>query len=217
MQIISPKRSPPLLKKNKINSCNRAAHFFGQCEVECAGLTAFRENLNYSDGDHLWATYRTALTNGLHRMHPTWTIAQIENYAKTHLTHNDSELGEILFGDDNYPGRDYRGRGLLHITWLATYREYNRASGNDVIGDPNMIQNDPAVASDSSAWFWSSRSINTQADANDVRGVTHMINPALKDFARRKAAAKRAFAVLNKGSQPCKQDWDSTLTTGNGW
>ncbi|WP_322014093.1 glycoside hydrolase family 19 protein [Paraburkholderia sp. J12] len=203
--------------KYKIDSCNRAAHFLGQCEVECAGFTAFRENLNYTNGDHLWSTYRTALTNGLRRMHPMWTSAQMETYAKTHLIYNDSELGEVLFGDDECPGRDYRGRGLLHMTWLATYKKYKRASGIDVVSDPNKVQNDPAVASDSSAWFWSSHSINTPADVNNVHGVTHVINPALKDFARRKAAAQRAFAALNKGNQPCKQDWDSTLTTGNGW
>ncbi|MFM0594430.1 glycoside hydrolase family 19 protein [Paraburkholderia dilworthii] len=203
--------------KYGINTCNRAAHFLGQCEVECAGFTAFRENLNYSDGDHLWATYPSALKAGLHKSHPEWTTAQIEDYSKHHLTHNDSGLGEVLFGDTEYPGRDFRGRGLLHMTWLDTYKEYKQASGNDVIADPTKVQNDPAVAADSSAWFWNTRSINAKADQNNVKGVTRIINPALKDFARRKAAAKRAFAQLNKGKQPCSHDWDSTSTTENGW
>lgn len=57
-----------------------------------------------------------------------------------------------------------------------------------------------------------SRSINLPADVNNVYGGTHAINPALKDFARRKSAAQRAFTALNKGNQPCKRNWDSTLT-----
>ncbi|WP_090683973.1 glycoside hydrolase family 19 protein [Paraburkholderia phenazinium] len=203
--------------KYGINTCNRASHFLGQCEVECGGFTAFRENLNYTDGDHLWATYPSALKAGLHKSHPEWTSAQIEDYSKTHLTHNDSGLGEVLFGDSEYPGRDYRGRGLLHMTWLDTYKEYKQASGNDVVTDPAQVQNDPSIAADSSAWFWNTRSINEKADQNNVKGVTKIINPALKDFARRKAAAKKAFVQLNKGQQPCSNDWASTSITENGW
>lgn len=204
-------------KKYGINTCYRASHFFGQCEVECFGFTAFREDLTYRDGDRLWTTYKTALKAGLHRLHPDWTLPQMENYSKTHLTNNDTELGEVLFGDSEYPGRDYRGRGLLHMTWIATYKQYKQASGIDVVSDPSKVQNDPYVATDSSAWFWGTRSINSPADANNVEGVTKIINPALKDFSRRKAAAKRAFELLNKGKQPCKQGWVATLTGGNGW
>nr|WKF59190.1 hypothetical protein HUO10_003699 [Paraburkholderia busanensis] len=200
-----------------INTCNRAAHFLGQCEVECAGFTAFRENLHYTNGDHLWETYPTALKAGLHKSHPEWTTVQIETYSKQHLTKNDSGLGEVLFGDPAYPGRDFRGRGLLHMTWLDTYKEYRQVSGHDVIADPAKVQNDPVIAADSSAWFWHARSIHAKADQNNVKGVTRIINPALKDFARRKAAASRAFAYLNNGRQPCSHNWDSTSTTENGW
>ncbi|CAG9176391.1 hypothetical protein LMG23992_03262 [Cupriavidus laharis] len=206
-----------IFKKYEINTCNRVSHFFGQCEVECTGFTAFRESLYYTSGDRLWGTYPTALKAGLHRLHPRWTPSQIEDYSKNNLTHNDSELGEVLFGDDGYPGRDYRGRGLLHMTWLATYKEYKRASGNDVVIDPSRVQNEPYIATDSSVWFWSSRSINGYADANDVKGVTRVINPALKDFDRRRVAAKRSFDRLNNGRQPCLLNWDANLTAEKGW
>ena len=203
--------------KHEINTCNRVAHFLGQCEVECGGFTAFKEDLYYRDGNYLWATYHTALTAGLKRMHPDWTQQQIQDYAKTKLIHNDSGLGEVLFGDNAYPGQDYRGRGLLHMTWLPTYRQYKQASGIDVAANPSQVQSVPYVSTDSSVWFWNTRGISAVADANNVKSVTHAINPALKDFVKRKAAAKRAFEVLNKGQQPCKPNWDSTLTVGNGW
>ncbi|VVE17090.1 hypothetical protein PCE31106_02931 [Pandoraea cepalis] len=203
--------------KHKINTCNRVSHFFGQCEVECAGFTTFREVLNYTDGDRLWNTYRTALTAGLRRINPTWTQDEIESFAKQNLTHNDSKLGQVLFGDSQHPDRDYRGRGLLHVTWLTTYSDYKKASGVDVVADPTKLQNDPCVAADSAAWFWSARRINTPADANNARRVTHPINPAMKDFSRRKEAAKRAFHFINKGAQNCRENWDLNLTPENGW
>ncbi|MDR6381951.1 glycoside hydrolase family 19 protein [Paraburkholderia caribensis] len=203
--------------KYGINTCNRASHFLGQCAVECGGFTAFRESLYYTNGDRLWATYPTALKAGLHRLHPTWSLPQIEDYSKRNLIRNDAELGEVLFGDEEYPGRDYRGRGLLHMTWLGTYKQYKMASGIDVADDPSKVEHDSFVAADSSAWFWNSHAISTSADANNVRGVTKVINPAMKDFALRKDATKRAFEHLNKGQQPCKHDWESTLTGENGW
>jgi predicted chitinase len=200
-----------------INNCNRVSHFFGQCEVECGGFTAFRESLRYSDGNRLWAIYNTALRNGLHRLHPDWTVAQMETYTKTHLVDNDSELGVVLFGDDAYPNRDYRGRGLLHLTWLASYSEYQQATGLDIVDDPALVESNWHAATNSAAWFWAGRKINQQADANNAKGVTRIINPALKDFERRKAAARRAFVIINKGGQPCKHHWDSTITGANGW
>ncbi|WP_414444192.1 glycoside hydrolase family 19 protein [Burkholderia sp. 22PA0106] len=208
---------PQAFTRYEINSCARASHFLGQCEVECNGFTEFRENLRYIDGERLWATYKTSLTHGLKRLHPEWTMDQIKSYAKTNLIKNDSELGEVLFGDDSHPGKDYRGRGLLHVTWRSTYGEYAQASGVDVTTSPDMLQNDPDIATDSAAWFWQSRSINTHADTNDVRAVTRAINPALKDFSRRKDAVKRAFSILNQGSEPCSERWNSTLDQKNGW
>ncbi|WP_260326823.1 glycoside hydrolase family 19 protein [Paraburkholderia atlantica] len=150
-------------------------------------------------------------------MHPDWTSQQIRDYSENHLIFNDSALGEVLFGDSQYPGRDYRGRGLLHMTWLVTYKEYKQASGIDVVTDPKKLEIEPDVGVDSSMWFWSTRGINSFSDANNVKKITRAINPALMDFMRRKDAAKRAFEVLNKGLQPCKPDWTSTLTVGNGW
>ncbi|PRE08323.1 calcium-binding protein [Burkholderia multivorans] len=203
--------------KYGINTCNRVSHFFGQCDPECAGFTAFREGLIYTGGEHLWTIYHSALTASLRKTNPTWTLAQIKEYSVTHLINNDSGLGEVLFGDSEHPGRDYRGRGLLHMTWIGTYKQYKEASGVDVVADPDKVQNDPVIAADSSAWYWSSRHINVPADANNARGVTSLINPGMLAFGQRKDTAKRAFAQMNRGSQPCKQEWDSALTVGNGW
>ena len=204
-------------EKYNINTCHRVAHFFGQCEVECLGFTKFREDLRYTDGTRLWNIYRSALTAGLTRLHPEWSKLQIEQYSKTHLVKNDSELGVVLFGDSSNPLVDYWGRGLLHLTWHENYERYKTSSNIDVVSDPLKVENNRRVATDSSAWYWSSRKISQSADANDVKGVTRKINPALKGFDGRKNATKRAFIVINQGCAPCKMEWDSTLVESRGW
>lgn len=204
-------------EKFEINTCHRVAHFFGQCEVECGGFTAFRENLRYKDGNRLWDIYRSALAAGLKRIHPDWVTPQMEQYTKTHLINNDPELGVVLFGDNANPLVDYRGRGLLHLTWYDNYARYKEASNIDVVADPLKVETDRHVATDSSAWYWTNHAISQSSDRNNVKAVTKKINPALKDFGRRKAAAKLAFSIINQGRMPCSQDWSSTLTGGNGW
>ncbi|WP_175689854.1 glycoside hydrolase family 19 protein [Burkholderia anthina] len=190
--------------------------FFGQTQPECVGFTKFREVLVYAGGEHMWATYHKALIVSFKKSNPSWTPAQVKEYSITHLLNNDAGLGEVSFGDSACPGRDYRGRGLLHVTWFSTYMEYKKTSGVDVAVDPDLMQSDPVVAADSSAWFWSARHINTSVDANNASGVAKLINPALLGFGQRKATAKRAFDQLNRGSQPCKQEWDYSLTGGVG-
>jgi predicted chitinase len=203
--------------KYGINTCRRVAHFLGQCSVECAGFTAFRESLWYTDGDRLWITYKSALSIGLKRLHPDWSSSQIEQYAKAHLIRNDSDLGIVLFGTNAYPSVDYRGRGLLHLTWHENYERYKTWSGIDVVSDPSKVESDWHVAADSSAWYWSMRAIGPCADTNDVKEVTRKINPALKDLERRRNATKRAFHVINQGGLPCRSEWDSTLNGEHGW
>ncbi|MBJ9941709.1 glycoside hydrolase family 19 protein [Burkholderia multivorans] len=204
-------------EKFEINTCHRVAHFFGQCEVECGGFTVFRENLRYKDGNRLWDIYRSALTAGLKRIHPDWETPQMEQYTKTHLINNDQELGVVLFGDNANPLVDYRGRGLLHLTWHDNYARYKETSNIDVVADPLKVEADRHVATDSSAWYWANHAISQASDSNNVKAVTKKINPALKDFGRRKAAAKLAFSIINQGRMPCSQDWSSTMTGENGW
>ncbi|QCP51348.1 glycoside hydrolase family 19 protein [Trinickia violacea] len=203
-------------EKYDINTCHRVAHFFGQCEVECTGFTRFHENLRYTDGNRLWNTYRSALTAGLRRLYPTWSQLQIEQYAKSNLIKNDSELGIVLFGDASNPSVDYRGRGLLHLTWHENYERYKISSGIDVVSDPLKVENDRHIATESSVWYWSTHFISQSADVNDVKGVTRKINPALKELNRRGDAAKRAFTIVNQGCSPCKLKWDSTLNGEQG-
>lgn len=70
---------------------------------------------------------------------------------------------------------------------------------------------------DSSAWFWKTNGIDEPADRNSLHDVTHIINKALAGIRDRGNMAKRAFALLNGGNDPCSEKWHSALTAANGW
>lgn len=83
------------------------------------------------------------------------------------------------------------------MTWFSTYMECKQASGVNVAADSDLMQSDPVVAADSSAWFWSIRHINTPVDTNNASGVAKLTNPEQFGFDQREAAVERAFEQLN--------------------
>ncbi|MGF6575061.1 putative chitinase [Paraburkholderia sp. GAS333] len=204
-------------KKCSLNTCARVSHFLGQASVECTDFTSFEESLIYSDGHRLWDIYHSALIAGLKRLNPSWTEAQMRTYTETHLANNDPELGKVLFGNSQYPNVDYRGRGPLAVTWDTTYQRYQDASGTTVMPNPRLFATDSAIGCDSSAWFWKTNGISEAADRNSLHDVTHIINKALLRIRDRGNMTKRAFALLNGGSNPCSEKWQSALTAANGW
>lgn len=204
-------------KKHNVNTCARVSHFLGQASVECTDFTSFEESLVYRDGHRLWGVYHSALVAGLHRLHPTWTETEMRTYAETHLANNDAELGKVLFGNSQYPDVDYRGRGPLAVTWDTTYSAYQTESGTTVMPNPRLFATDSAIGCDSSAWFWERNGISTPADGNSLHDVTHIINKALLRMHDRGSMAKRAFTLLNGGSDPCAEKWKNGLTVANGW
>jgi len=204
-------------RKHNVDTCARVSRFLGQASVECTDFTSFEESLVYRDGHRLWGIYHSALVAGLHRLHPTWTETEMRTYTETHLANNDAELGEVLFGNSQYPDVDYRGRGPLAVTWDTTYNAYQTESGTTVMPNPRLFATDSAIGCDSSAWFWERNGISTPADRNSLHDVTHIINKALLRMHDRGSMAKRAFMLLNGGSNPCAEKWQNGLTVANGW
>jgi predicted chitinase len=203
--------------KHKLNTCSRVAHFLGQASVECTNFTSFEEGLTYRNGQRLWGLYQSALVSGLHRLYPSWGEVQMRTYTETNLVNNDPELGKVLFGNSDHPNVDYRGRGPLAATWDTTYSAYENDSGVSVMGNPRVLATDRAIGTDSSAWFWEKNAINPPADRNSLHDVTHIINKALLRMSDRGNMAKRAFALLNGGKNPCSHNWQQGLTVTNGW
>jgi putative chitinase len=102
-----------------------------------------------------------------------------------------ADLGNTQQGD----GFKFRGRGLIQITGRANYAECGEALGIDLIGQPELLEQ-PEWAAKSAAWFWSTRGLNTLADAGDFERITRRINGGLNGLADRLALCEKARAVL---------------------
>ena len=92
-------------------------------------------------------------------------------------------------------GQKYRGRGLIQITGRANYVECGEALGLDLVNHPELLEK-PQHACMSAAWFWSSRGLNTLADAGKFDTITRRINGGLNGAADRRALYAQALKVL---------------------
>ena len=101
------------------------------------------------------------------------------------------DLGNTVAGD----GSKYRGRGLIQITGRANYAECGEALTLDLVNHPELLEK-PQHACMSAAWFWSSRGLNTLADAGKLDTITRRINGGQNGAADRQALYARALKVL---------------------
>jgi putative chitinase len=102
-----------------------------------------------------------------------------------------ADLGNTLPGD----GFRFRGRGLIQVTGRANYAECGEALGLDLISRPELLEL-PEWAAKSAAWFWSTRGLNTLADAGAFDKITRRINGGQNGAEERRELYDRARDVL---------------------
>lgn len=107
----------------------------------------------------------------------------------------------------NTPERDgdgerNAGRGPIQVTGGANLREFTAwarknidPAAPDFFGNPDLINTDPWEGV-SAIWYWSTRKLNTYADANDIEMITRRINGGLNGFPDRLNWYVRAALVL---------------------
>ena len=101
------------------------------------------------------------------------------------------DLGNTVTGD----GSKYRGRGLIQITGRANYMACGEGLGLDLIKQPELLEK-PQHACMSAAWFWTTKGLNTLADAGQFDKITRRINGGQNGAADRQALYARALKVL---------------------
>lgn len=129
-------------------------------------------------------------TGGFHYSREIWgpTPAQARYDTRPDLGNTPA-----LDGD----GKRYMGRGDFEITGAANYRDFGRALGLDLIGNPDLAatpENGVRIA----VLYWTRKNLNRKADADDVTGITRSINGGLNgidDRLARLRAIKRALGV----------------------
>jgi len=202
-----------LFWKYGITTCSQVALILGQGKVETQRFTKFRENLNYSRATFtptsLFALAPTAINNGFIRKGLNLTNQQKLQYIDDHLLGNDPAYGQHSFGSSDYPNNDYRGRGLLHLTFYETYRRCADAIGIRIDATPSLAETDVNAIVASGCWFWKINNIGIIADDTSldidlkIKNVTRKINTGLDQLANRKIFSKEIIALINSDFGGC--------------
>lgn len=173
-----------------INTPLRIAHFLGQIAVESAQLTAWVENLNYSE-------------QGLLNVFPKYfTRAIVKAYARkpqkiaSRVYANRLGNGSELSGD----GWKYRGRGIIQITGKSNYKAYGdylvkTGMNVDLLKNPELLETLPGLIK-SGCWWWWSHGCNELADKDSVILLTRKINGGSNGIAERTKFTNAAKRIL---------------------
>lgn len=166
----------------------RMAHFLAQTGIESAHFSRLEENLNYTDPDRLDKMFSAVQGHAdAVRLIAAGKVA-IGNRVYASRYGNGNEAS----GD----GFKYRGRGWLQTTFKENYAAFEKATGIDVVENPDQLLN-PLLAADAAAVFWLSHGCNAYADRDDLTGLTGAINgPALAGLEERRALLKKAKQLL---------------------
>ncbi|WP_244098953.1 glycoside hydrolase family 19 protein [Burkholderia ambifaria] len=208
--------STDLFSNYGVNSCRQVKHILAQAKVETTRFTSFRESLNYASytGRSLYRMAPTAIDKGFSRKNmkfatPDEKIAWIQD----HLVANDAAYGEHCFGADEQPGKDFRGRGLLQLTFYESYQRCAKAIGYPVDSQPELVSTNNRVIIESGLWYWSSTGIGAIADDPATRGdegvakVTKPINTKCMALTERQQFHREISSVFNQDfSSGCTDD-----------
>ncbi|KVO98352.1 hypothetical protein WJ83_01010 [Burkholderia ubonensis] len=205
-----------LFSRYGVNTCRQVKHILAQAKHETQRFSKFRESLNYKSytGKSLYEMAPTAINGGFSRknIHFTTKEKKIE-WIKDNLIANDAAYGEHCFGANEQPGKDFRGRGLLHLTHYETYKRCAEAIDYPIDSQPELVENNPRVIIETGLWFWSDRGIGLIADNPTITGddgvkkVTYPINPGYKGLSERQQFKREISIIFNEDfSSGCVDD-----------
>lgn len=179
--------SEAVFEKFGLNTMDEIADFVAQGSEETGGCTAIEENLNYSPT----------------RLMQVWPSRFPSLSAAAPYAHNPRGLADNVYGGryGNRPGTedgyDFRGRGFLQQTFRAGYERIAQATGLDLVGHPDLI-NDPQNFLACGAAFWKLTGLNAYADSHDIRGETLRLNGGYTNLQTRlawRATVRRALGM----------------------
>jgi putative chitinase len=174
-------------EKYEINTALRIAGFLSQCGHESGGFRYTVENFNYSAARLLmvFPHYFNADSAKNYEYKPE----KIANRVYANRMGNEDEAS----GD----GWQYRGRGLIQLTGKDSYAAFSMAADNNSLVEPDLLEQ-PELAAMSAGWYWSTRKINSLADAQDVLGMTKRINGGTNGLDDRQMRYSRLIEYYSK-------------------
>ncbi|MDN8010198.1 glycoside hydrolase family 19 protein [Burkholderia multivorans] len=199
--------SVDLFPRYGVNTCHQVKHLLAQGKHETKSFSEFRESLYYKSytGKSLYEMAPTVIDGGFSRKNMTFsTMDEKIAWIQKNLIENDAAYGEHCFGVDDQPGKDYRGRGLLHLTHYETYRRCAQEIGYPIDSQPELVESSPRVIIETGLWFWWVNGIGSIADDPKTLGdpgvktVTRRINRGYKGLLERQQFKREISAVFNK-------------------
>lgn len=126
--------------------------------------------------------------------HESMSFVYSEEIASGEAYENREDLGNTQPGD----GKRFKGRGLIQVTGRDNYEAYSKDKGRNFTDDnnPALLATDPALVVDVSCWYWHTHDLNALADADDIMGITKVINGGYNGLPDRKAYLRRAKFFL---------------------
>ncbi len=188
-----------------INTKEELQHFLAQAGHETGGFRTLnvRESLNY---------YTASLIPNRYDKFTMDTIANpTKLYAGDYINNEEKlanaamcckyENGDEVSGD----GWNYRGRGILQLTWKENYRRFKEWYNNnydpdkDFVANPDLISGNDTLAILSGLWYYKYRVLDKiTVDRNaTVEKVTKRINKAKTGLLDRKQRFQKAKDSIN--------------------
>ncbi|WP_175909519.1 glycoside hydrolase family 19 protein [Burkholderia metallica] len=199
-----------------VNTCRQVKHILAQAKHETQRFSAFRESLKYVKytGRSLYKMAPSAIDNGFYRKGMSFSTEDEKiEWIQNNLIANDAAYGEHCFGTNEQPGKDFRGRGLLHLTHYEAYRRCAQAIGYPIDSQPELVENNPRVIIETGLWFWGDRGIGSIADNlavigdEGVKKVTYPINPGHKGLSERQQFKREISITFDEDfSSGCTDD-----------
>ena len=100
------------------------------------------------------------------------------------------DLGNTQTGD----GARYHGRGIFQLTGRANYRRFGQIIGMDLEAEPDRACH-PDIALSVALAYWRELGIGAAADADDIQGVTRLINGGRNGLAARARCLRLAKTI----------------------
>ncbi len=115
-------------------------------------------------------------------IHESGSFRYMEEIASGQAYEGRKDLGNVQPGD----GKLFKGRGPIQITGRANYRRYGARVGIDIERHPEIAAL-PSIGLHLALEYWRVNGLNTLADADNVLGITRLINGGTNGLDDRKA------------------------------
>ena len=176
-----------LMPKYGITSTASIQAFLGQYAHETMGFTALVENTSYTTPERLMKVFPSKF--------PSLTLAKLYT-GKPQAIANRVYANRYGNGDEKSgDGYRYRGRGLCHLTFRANYAAFAKATGIDVVKNPELLE-EVFYAVLAGCHYWKSHNINMFAESGNYVMVTKVIAGSMQGYDSRVEwfeKAKRIF------------------------